>query len=376
MQTAKYRVYLDGKPLDRRQLDNVDTITVEQQMDKAWQARLELLVCTTERGQWEGEDDSLLQPFKRVRIEVAVEDDQTWVPLIDGPVIGYDSALSPEPSQSSITVRVSDDSIYLWRSDDGRRWDGNTDSDIARTIFNEASTIADTKVDRTEAGASDRPAAIMQRGTLLETLQELAARHPLFHAWVAAGDDAGKSIGMFQREETRVGSLPPLVLLGKGRNLDSFSLTNDQQRPADVTAWRLDLSDLSSSSSTASYADQLAGSDDPVLDDADVAQLMVPPGWAYGVDAAELAGRFAAQYGEAFDAEGVVRSRCYDGVLLPYKMVEVKGVNGRLSGHYVIRSVTHTLTRSEYTQSFSLVRRGQSGGAGAANPNLPTENIT
>src|SRR6059058_4385451 len=113
MQTAKYRIYLDGKALKRAQLDNVDTVTVEQQMDKAWSARLDLNVCTSERGLWEGESDSLLQPFKRVRIEVAVEDDQTWVPLIDGPVIGYDSALSPEPSQSSITVRVSDDSIYL-----------------------------------------------------------------------------------------------------------------------------------------------------------------------------------------------------------------------------------------------------------------------
>lgn len=371
MQTAKYRIYLDGKPLKRQQLDNVDTITVEQQMDTAWQARLELLVCTTERGQWEGEADSLLQPFKRVRIEVAVDDDETWVPLIDGPVIGYDSALSPEPSQSTVTVRVSDDSIYLWRNDDGRRWDGQTDSDIARTIFNEATAISDTKIDRTEAGASDRPPAIMQRGTLLETLHELAARHPLFHAWVAAGGDAGRSVGMFKMEETRAGSLPPLVLLGKERNLDSFSSSNDQQRPADVTAWRLDLGDLTSSSSTASYADQLAGGDDPVLADADVAQLMVPPGWGYGVDAAELAGRFAAQYAEAFDAHGVVRSRCYYGVLLPYKMVEVKGVNGRLSGYYVIRSVTHTLTRSEYTQSFSLLRRGQSGGADAPNRRLP-----
>jgi phage protein D len=375
MQTAKYRIYLDGKALAKSALDRVDVVTVQQEMDRAWQARLDLLVCTTERGKWEGEDDSLLQPFKRVRIEVAVDAGQTWVPLIDGPVVGYDSALSPEPSQSTITVRISDDSIRLWRHDESTRWSGNTDSDIARNIFTQSNAVSDTRIDKTEAGTSDRPAAIMQRGTPLETLHELASRHALFHAWVAPGDQAGQSVGMFKMEETRVGSLPSLVLLGNGRNLDSFQGNDDQQRPADVTGWSLDLSDLSSSSGSSSYSDQLAGNDDPAIEDSNVAKLVVPPRYAYGVGPDELAARFAASYGEAFDASGIVRSRCYAGVLQPYKMVEVKGVNGRLSGNYVIRSVTHTLTRSEYTQSFSLLRRGQSGGADASNPNSPTENV-
>jgi hypothetical protein len=373
MRPVKYRIYVDGDAIKQSELDRIDTATVHQQMDQPWQAQLVVLICTSERGLWEGEDDSLIHPFTRIRIEITV-DGHTWIPLIDGPVIGFDDALSPEPSQSTVTIRVIDDSVYLWRSDDTQRLTGDTDSDIARNIFQQMSAIADTRIDKVAAGTSDRPSAIMQRGSLLETLHELAARHPLMHAWVAPGDSPGRSVGMFKQEDSRVNGLPPLVLLSKDRNIDSFSSNADQLRPANVTAYALDLTDLSASSSTANYGDQVASSDHPLLDD--VAELMVPPGYGYGVDPDELAQRYAAEYAEAFDARGVVRSRCYAGVLQPYKMVEVKSVNGLLSGNYVIRSVTHTLTRSEYSQEFSLLRRGQSGGADAENPNIPSENIT
>jgi hypothetical protein len=375
MQTAKYRVFLDGKSIDRSGLDRIETIVVQQQMDQAWQASLDLLVCTTERGVWQEEDDALIQPFKRLRIEVAVDDKNTWVPLIDGPVVGYDSELSPEPSQSTITVRASDDSVFLWRTDDPKRWEGS-DSKIAKDIFKASKAVADTRIDDIDASANDGVQAVMQRGSLIETLHELASRHPGVHAWVAAGDKPGKSLGMFKKEDTAPGGLPALVLLGAGRNMDSFSGNADQQRPANVTGWALDLTDLSTKQATVKYNAVLVSTDKAAVDQKNVAVLVVPPGYAYGIDPKEIAERFAREYGETFDASGVVRSRCYAGVLQPYRVVEVKGVNGRLSGNYLIRSVTHTLTRSEYRQEFSLVRRGQSGGSNAPNPNKPKGKVS
>jgi hypothetical protein len=375
MQTALYRIFVGGSAISQDMLDKVDTVTVEQEMDQTWYATLEILICTTEKGKWEGEDDSLIKPFKQVRIEISIDNKKTWVPLIDGPVVGFDSSLSPEPSQSTMSVRVADDSIRLWRKDETKRWTGS-DSDIARQIFQD-NNLSDTKIDTTDPGTSDRPAAIMQRGTALETLHCLAERHAFMHAWVAAGDSPGKSVGMFKKEDSKTSGLPALSLLGADRNMDEFTSTNDQQRPANVTHWQLDLTDLSIKKGNVKYSD-LTGKDDPIIGSDDIAELVVPPSYGcsgFGIDPQELAKRWAAQYAVALEAHGRVRSKCYAGVLQPYKMVEVKSVNGKLSGNYVIRSVKHTLTRSEYSQDFSLLRRGQSAGADAANPSLPVGNI-
>ena len=376
MQTAQYRVYVDGVPILQSDLDLIDTITVQQAMDQAWSASIVVLISADETGVWNDEDSPLLQPMVQIRVEIMVDNDELWVPLIDGPVVGYDTSLSPQPSASTVTVRVSDDSTRLFRTDDTSRWTGDTDSDVARNIFQQQDAIATTDIDDTPAGTSDRPSGTMQRSTPLETLRELASRHPLFHAWVAPGDEPGQSIGMFKSEETTPTDLPPLILLGAQRNLDSFSASNDQQRPANVKRWRLDLGDLSSSSSTSNYSDILSDSGG---DDADVqtaATVIVPPGWGYGIDPDEAVKRYAAEYAQAIDAHGVVRSRCYPAILQPYKMVLVIGANGLLSGGYVIKSVSHTITRSEYSQDFALMRRGESGGSGSGDANQPPENMT
>jgi hypothetical protein len=366
MQTAQYRIYIDGKSIGQAALDKIESVVVQQEMDQTWQATLELLTCTTEKGLWHDEADTLLKPFRRARIELSLDGKKTWVPLIDGPVVGYDSALSPEPSQSTISVRVSDDSIYLWRKEEPRRWSGDRDSEIARNIFAEGTNIADTRIDKTDPLTSDRASGIMQRGTMLDTLHVLAARNEAMHAWVAPGDKPGKSLGMFKKEEERPSGLPALVLLGPGRNLDSFTCSADGLRPATVTSWSLDLRDLSVKKGKASYGEVKNKKETDVVDFKQLADLMVPPGYAYGVDPAVKARSLASRYGQIFDASGVVSSRCYAGVLQPYKVVEVTGVNGVLSGNYLIRSVAHTLTRSQYSQQFTLVRRGQSAGAGSA----------
>jgi phage protein D len=82
---------------------------------------------------------------------------------------------------------------------------------------------------------------------------------------------------------------------------------------------------------------------------------------------ATAAGRRASR---ATEATGSVRGGRYAGVLRPYQAVRVAGVKDTESGTYVVKQVTHTLTRSEYTQRFTLVRDAVSAPAGAA-PAVP-----
>ena len=94
------------------QLDQVDEIVVDQAVDRAWEARLKIPVCVNNDGKWEGEQEAWMKAFTRDsrrgqsgRREIR--------PLIDGPVVGFDSARSrvyreraSSPSSCMTTARL------------------------------------------------------------------------------------------------------------------------------------------------------------------------------------------------------------------------------------------------------------------------------
>ncbi|MGB5974226.1 MAG: hypothetical protein WBG38_12960, partial [Nodosilinea sp.] len=93
------------------------------------------------------------------------------------------------------------------------------------------------------------------------------------------------------------------------------------------------------------------------------AQILLPQfGDAVDLDRAVAAEAEQASY--ASQVTGTVLGHYYRGVLMPYQVVTVEGVNQRRSGDYLITQVTHTLTRTEYSQAFTLRRNARSAGAG------------
>jgi hypothetical protein len=56
---------------------------------------------------------------------------------------------------------------------------------------------------------------------------------------------------------------------------------------------------------------------------------------------------------------------------MPYRVVTVRGVDGRQSGDYNVKQVTHSLGRSTYTQRFKLIRNARSAGANADSTAAP-----
>ena len=61
-----------------------------------------------------------------------------------------------------------------------------------------------------------------------------------------------------------------------------------------------------------------------------------------------------------FESTGSIIEGCYRGVLLPWRLVRVRLGETPKSGTYIIRRVTHTLTRAGYSQSFSLITNAES----------------
>lgn len=66
----------------------------------------------------------------------------------------------------------------------------------------------------------------------------------------------------------------------------------------------------------------------------------------------------AANTADAVSASGQLDVPRYGHVLQPRKLVSVRGAGITYDGLYFVRSVTHSLKRGEYKQSFSLVRGG------------------
>jgi hypothetical protein len=76
------------------------------------------------------------------------------------------------------------------------------------------------------------------------------------------------------------------------------------------------------------------------------------------VRAALVAFARGAQTGQAVSASGSLDVMRYGRVLRARQLVGVRGAGRAFDGLYYVKSVTHSLKRGEYTQSFSLSRNG------------------
>jgi hypothetical protein len=303
-------------------------------------------------------------------VEVKVGD-VPFTPLIDGPVVGYDSKKSMQPGESAITLKVHDDSVYLNREERTERIENKLDHEIASQLFLEIEQIANVETDKTNPSAEGFPPVEIQRGTSMDMLTMLAERQGM-HAYVLPGDEPGKSVGNFKKFTTEPSDLPTLILLGPDRNIVSCDITDDAQSPSTVSVSFMSAADKSITTSTSNPQDaELLG--DELSFEAegwDTAARISLPGDGGFVDPDSRVQAEADRDSYSTEATGSVVASCYPGVLQPYKVVTVRGVNEQGSGYYIIKSVTHRLTRSDYSQSFVLRRNSKSErlSAGFNNP--------
>jgi hypothetical protein len=366
MPAVSFRLFYGSNPATQEQLDKIESITVEQEIDMAWEARLTLPICTDANGAWSGDDEAFMQSFLRIRVEVKVGVN-SYAALIDGPVVGYDSQRSSEPGQSQITIIVHDDSVYLNREENIEVFEGRRDSEIAEWLFSQAQHISKRQVDDTPAAPQDLPPATVQRGTAMRLLRELARRQGM-HAYVLPGEQPDQSIGCFKRLPTSASGLPDLVLLGEDRNIETFNLSFDSQSPARVQAYALNVTDHAVLTSKSSFRNlELLGDKASLTDESQATQLQARPGMGNSVDLDQRTAGETERAGYSLTARGSVIPGCYPAALTPYRLVQVRAVSARQSGNYLIHHVTHLLNRSMYTQEFTLKRNAtlRSSGSGA-----------
>lgn len=361
MPETAYRLYFGARPATQEELDRIEEIVVEQEMDMVWQARIRLFLCLDESGHWRHQANEFAQPFSRVRVAIKIGDG-ALVPLIDGPVAGYNTALDSQPGRSSVTLIVRDDTVFMNREEySGAPFENRTDDDIAEEVFRRFPQIADTRV---QSPGAARPVTV-RSGTPIQFLRELAAPYH-YHAYVLPGERAGSSIGCFLPDPRGAGILPALTLLGSERNLADVNVTENAEGPARTQARSLRISDQQIVSAETSVQDLTLMRPLPPLAADLVARRRLAP---EDNDREDPQGRTEGQTRRdsyAYTLNAKVVPGCYAGVLTPYQKVSLHAGDLRFSGDCLLTKVTHRLTPSLYTQEFEAKIDSASETAGAA----------
>ena len=352
-----FKVIYGTTPATAKQLDAIEEIIVDQEIGKAWEARIKIAVCISEDGVWEGETDAAYVAGARVRIETQIGDGD-FVPLIDGEIQRHEPDYNAVPGSSVRTLVVHDDTQKLHKEAGSDSYPGKTDSEIVKSIFDKAALGNPPVIDPITSARPDTNAVINRQGTLMEMLRSIAARYQNYHAYVLPGPTAGTSIGCFKKlPENPDSGLLAMFLTGSDQNISGFNIQENAARATKVVGSHLSMSDKKVTTVTAGPADTKPPTGESSTSDASAVfrTRRLPPGIGDHTGLQEAATGAANESAFTLRGEGSVIPTCYGAVLSPYKMVFASVSNSRYSTNYVIYKVVHTIGISEYTQQFTVI---------------------
>ena len=369
MNDFEYRLYFDNNSAKQEQIDLVEGISVEQTMNMAWEGVLKIPFHVDETGNWVEEKEKFVKSFSRVRIEINIGD-SSFVPLIDGPVISIQNNMNSDPGESYLSVIVNDDSVYLNRKEEVNLFEDMTDNEIAEQLFAGSGQITSTNIDVTPASSSSLSPVIVQRETAIHLIRFLAKRNG-FNAYVLPGDNPGQSIGVFKSLPTVPGDFPAFVLLGENRNIKNFQITDDAQKPSLFTVSSVSIKDKSTSSAETNFGEiNLLGDSVSSGNELNTSNIFVSPFNKEFLSPDTFVKANSEKSSYSIRATGETLEGLYNKALQPYKIITVRLGNSKYSGDYLIEKVNHKLNRSDYTQSFTLLRNAVSSDAGTSVGNL------
>jgi hypothetical protein len=361
MADRRFRIWFGDRAASEDELRRIEEIEVTQEMDAFWEAHLRMVLCLDANGAWLHWPGDTSTPFSRVRVELDIGTGR-FAPLIDGPLVSFDAALDSQPGRSTATMVVRDDSAFLNR-DEGTEppFEHRTDSEIAEELFGRFEQIRDTRIE----GTDTTPETTQRRGTVLQFLRDLA-RVSDRHVYVLPGEERGASVGCFLPDPDGSAELPPLVLIGEGRNLSQATVTEDPNGGERTRAQVLRVDDQGVTTFETSAADLGLMRNLPALPADLTPRRLVDPSDNTREDPAAAATAQARRNGYVYKLASHVIPSCYGGVLEPYRKVRVDAGATPYSGDYLITKVVHRITPSLYTQELEAKTNSVTDVSGAA----------
>ncbi len=359
MAVAELKMYFDNQPGKAWQLELFTEIRVDQAIGIAAEAELIMIMGTDKAGVWSGFDEPFTQAFQRIRIEVKVQNG-AFSPLIDGLIVAQKYELDSAPNRSRLTLVVQDDSLLLSREEKVTLFENQSPDDIATQLFQDAGLNTDVQSVPLASDGTDR--YVVQRGSAMQLLKELARRHSLF-VYVKPDSTPGQSIGVFKPLALTQSSFPELLLMGEKRNINKFTAQFDALRPTQAVAAQVDINSREILSSTATQSTQDTQGDITAHEATDAATTLLSRIRETREDLDAATAATANHSSWAYSASTEVRADNYAAVLSPWQMITVAGAGQHLSGQWLISRVTHVINDEGYRQQLTLRRNARSDGS-------------
>jgi phage protein D len=360
MQQVSYSISLDDNPLDTELLAAVREIEVEDHAELADMVRLKLALAVREDGAaWQVLDDDSFRRLSKLRIEVSLGSRR--LPLIEAYVIETRSELSNTPGESLLEVVAMDPTSLMNLEERVRAWPDMADSDIASTIFGEYGFTP--QVDQTQPTREELDRTVMQRGSDIQFLRELAERNG-YECYVELNAESGEVEGHFHPSRSDDSSQGVLsVNLGNATNVNRFNARYDMLSPLTTEARNVDAGNVADNDTASDSQSDELGEQGTATQDRPRRVLLANTGLTDTGELQSYAQAVVDRAAWAIHAEGELSSVTYGDILRAKRPVNVRGAGRQFSGTYYVEKVLHHLSDEGYTQSFSL-RRNATGVTG------------
>jgi phage protein D len=390
MADQAYQIAFDDEAVDEEFYADVVSLTVEENTATASTFRLQLATSLQDNGSWAYLEDDRLALFTKVSIRIGFTGggglagalggalgslsgggNEGLEPVFDGYITEVNVSLGSEPDNAHLEVSGMDTSVLLSLEEKIATWPNLADSDIIQQIVGEY--VSEVQIDPTPTVHQESDTTMVQRGTDIQFVRDLAQRNGL-EFYFETEKDSGNVIAYCRAPQLDATPQPDLAIrFGEESNLRSFSARLNGQRPLHVKTMQLDVK--ANSPNTAQVGDtqltKLGENDANTLiggalgglvtpKEAQAQMLALGPPTSDATELQTIAQAARDEAGWFITAQGEINSEAYQQVLRPHRLVLVKGAGTPYSGKYYVSRVVHQLTGDgRYTQSFEARRNAR-----------------
>jgi phage protein D len=391
MADTAYLIAFDDEAVAEEFYDDVLSLTVDEHTAVGTSFRLQLATTRQDDGSWTHLDDGPLALFTRISIQIgfsgggglagALGDalavgrpggNDGLEPVFDGYITDVEVTLGSQPDSAWLEVSGLDSSVLMGLEEKVTTWKDLADSDIVQQIVGGVYGIT-IQADATPTVHRQRETTLVQRGSDLEFVRELARRNGL-EFYFETDKASGAVIAYFRAPQLDGTPQPDLAIqFGDESNLRRFTARLSGQRPLSVRTEQLDVranrpnraqvSRMKLTALGAEDADALIGDRlrSLVTPRGALAQtLVLGPPTSDPTELSTLAQAVRDEAGWLITAEGEINGEAYQHALRPRRLVLVKGAGTAYSGKYYVTRVVHVLAGDgTYTQTFEARRNAR-----------------
>jgi hypothetical protein len=358
--TVTVQLAFNGTPVPQTFYSSIESLEVEESCEGPDLLVLRVPVNRTSAGDLQYVGDGTFEPYTGITM-VVTPSGQGAQCVFDGYVLSWQLHLDRTSSSSTLDVAAQDASWLMNIDDTVKEWSGQTDGEVANTIFGTYGfTPADANTDDDSPPHDPDGHTLFQRATDLQFLKGLARRDGKI-CRVACTDTPGQRTGYFIRPSVDAQPAATISLVDPvAWTVDTLDFDWDVMRPSQVDASQVDLTQASDdgaeTDTDSSGLTTLAARDLPTYTGRSSTLLLTTP-----ADVTELPQRTAAVLTESgffTRCTGEADADRLGAVLRAGDVVTIAGAGAIHSGNWLVWAVRHHFALDAFKMRFTLVRNG------------------